>query len=53
MNIETGDYYESMKAALNAGEKPEDLVEVKATEEQVKRLSEQVKMATSLKTEGR
>lgn len=45
MNVDTGDYYDSMREAVEAGEKEEDLVEVHATAEQIEKLSQAVKMA--------
>lgn len=60
MNTDTGALYNSMQDALDAGEKPEKLVEVTGTAEQARALSEKIKfanevekMATSLKTKGR
>lgn len=49
MNLDSGELYESMQAAIEAGEKKEDLVEVRGTREQVEKLSRKVKMATSIK----
>jgi len=39
MNVATGALYETMQAALDAGEREEDLVEVIGTREQAERVS--------------
>ncbi len=43
MNVNSGVTYQSLTAALDAGEKPEDIVEIIGTEEQVQQVSDAVK----------
>lgn len=45
MNPDTGDLYESVQAAVEAGEREEDVVEIHGTREQVEKISQAVKMA--------
>lgn len=43
MNPDTGELYDSMKLALDAGEKPKDLVEIYGTKQQAQEISEKIK----------
>jgi len=49
MNVDTGKLYPSLPEALDAGEDPQNLVEIVGTREQVERLSEAVKKAKKAK----
>lgn len=43
MNVNTGQTYDSMQTALDAGEPPDELVEIRGTEEQVSEISAAIK----------
>lgn len=49
VNVDSGAIYPSKEAALDAGEKPENIVEVLGTEEQVQRLSAKIREAKKAK----
>ena len=43
MNADTGKTYPSFRTAIDAGEDPDDLVEITGTDEQVSKVSDAVK----------